>query len=117
MNEQALRLAISEQPFDDLPKLVFADWLDEQSRSIEALFVRHYVLFGEINYGFIAHHSDAEADDDCYEWSDGEGEDQCDESCGEGCGSYVDDLYQAGLNYLASVFTYTSYGRANENLS
>jgi uncharacterized protein (TIGR02996 family) len=49
--ETALRLAILESPNDDLPKLVFADWLDEQSRVVEAMFVRYYTLFGQQSYG------------------------------------------------------------------
>jgi uncharacterized protein (TIGR02996 family) len=49
--ETALRQAICESPTDDLPKLVFADWLDEQSRYVEAMFIRHYVLFGGIDFG------------------------------------------------------------------
>jgi uncharacterized protein (TIGR02996 family) len=49
--ETALRTAICEAPNDDLPKLVFADWLEEECRVIEAMFIRHYVSFGEINYG------------------------------------------------------------------
>jgi uncharacterized protein (TIGR02996 family) len=52
--ETALRQAIANSPHDDLPKLVFADWLDENARVVEAMFVRHYVLFGDINYGCIA---------------------------------------------------------------
>jgi uncharacterized protein (TIGR02996 family) len=50
--ESAFREAISESPNDDLPKLVFADWLDENARTTEAMFVRYRVLFGEIGYGY-----------------------------------------------------------------
>jgi uncharacterized protein (TIGR02996 family) len=49
--EAAFRQAIFDSPNDDLPKLVFADWLDEQSRTAESDFVRHHVLFGDVSYG------------------------------------------------------------------
>jgi uncharacterized protein (TIGR02996 family) len=67
MEETALKQAILDSPHDDLPKLVFADWLDEQSRVVEAMSVRHYVLFGEINYGCYGH------TDGGVEWGDGGG--------------------------------------------
>lgn len=38
--EQALLQAIREQPEDDLPRLVFADWLDEHGQSPRAEFIR-----------------------------------------------------------------------------
>lgn len=38
--EEAFLQAIREHPEDDLPRLVFADWLDEQGRSQRAEFVR-----------------------------------------------------------------------------
>jgi uncharacterized protein (TIGR02996 family) len=38
--ERYLRQAIAQAPDDDLPRLVLADWLEEQGRSIEAEFIR-----------------------------------------------------------------------------
>jgi uncharacterized protein (TIGR02996 family) len=39
-HEWHLRQAIAQAPDDDLPRLIFADWLEEQGRSIEAEFIR-----------------------------------------------------------------------------
>lgn len=38
--EWHLRQAIAQAPDDDLPRLILADWLEEQGRSIEAEFIR-----------------------------------------------------------------------------
>lgn len=39
-HERLLRQAIAQAPDDDLPRLIFADWLEEQGRTIEAEFIR-----------------------------------------------------------------------------
>ena len=38
--EDALLAAIAATPDDDLPRLVYADWLDENGRPIRAEFIR-----------------------------------------------------------------------------
>ena len=38
--ERQLRQVIAQAPDDDLPRLVLADWLEEQGRSVEAEFIR-----------------------------------------------------------------------------
>ena len=38
--ERALLAAIAASPDDDLPRLVYADWLDENGRPLRAEFIR-----------------------------------------------------------------------------
>jgi len=38
--ERQLRQVIAQAPDDDLPRLILADWLEEQGRSVEAEFIR-----------------------------------------------------------------------------
>src|SRR5262245_13615555 len=40
MSEAALREAIVTEPDEDLPRLAYADWLDEHDRGEEAEFIR-----------------------------------------------------------------------------
>src|SRR4051812_35705477 len=39
-DEEALLRAIDEEPHDDLPRLAYADWLDENGQPVRAEFVR-----------------------------------------------------------------------------
>ena len=39
-DESAFLDAIAAAPLDDAPKLVFADWLDEHDRAVEAIELR-----------------------------------------------------------------------------
>jgi uncharacterized protein (TIGR02996 family) len=49
MNERdALMRAICENPDDDTPRLVFADWLQEHGEDDRAEFIRAQVRFGEL---------------------------------------------------------------------
>jgi uncharacterized protein (TIGR02996 family) len=88
MIETALRQAIHESPFDDLPKLVFADWLDEHCRVVEAMFVRHYVLFGASSFG---ENGSGGGSGGAYDGSDGSGsvDTGIHSYCESGCGDMV----------------------------
>lgn len=46
--ERSLRQAIVESPDDDVPRLIYADWLDEHGRSLEAEFVRVQVASAQL---------------------------------------------------------------------
>lgn len=39
-DREALLAAVRESPDDDLPRLVFADWLDDRGESDRAAFIR-----------------------------------------------------------------------------
>lgn len=51
-DEKAFIRAILENPKDDAPRLVFADWLDEQGRLHRASTIKHQISFrkGEIGW-------------------------------------------------------------------
>ena len=40
VHEQAFLRAVIENPDDDAPRLIYADWLDEQGQSERAEFIR-----------------------------------------------------------------------------
>src|SRR4029078_7312845 len=45
---EALLRAVRENPHDDTPRLVFADWLQENGDEERAEFIRAQVRFGEL---------------------------------------------------------------------
>lgn len=49
--EQALLAAVRAAPDDDLPRLVYADWLDERGRGVRAEFIRLQCRIAELQRG------------------------------------------------------------------
>jgi uncharacterized protein (TIGR02996 family) len=46
---EALFRAVCEQPWDDAPRLIYADWLDEHGQSEQAAFIRFQCQYPEWN--------------------------------------------------------------------
>lgn len=53
-DEAALLQAVTERPTDDLPRLVYADWLEEQGQSVRAEFIRLQCEIAKLQAGPVA---------------------------------------------------------------
>jgi uncharacterized protein (TIGR02996 family) len=53
--QQALFRAVCEAPWDDLPRLVYADWLEEHGQPDRAAFIRHQCEYPSVDLRFQFH--------------------------------------------------------------